>query len=100
MRSNFSRKKDSNLTEEQFRELDAALFECLEKISPLIAAWLHNAEEVKNFIKIPVYEESDRKDLAFTIVIKKNNCGSEYVCPLCQDVKKSTFEGELEARDE
>ena len=32
--STFSRKPDSKLTEEQFKELDYAVFDILEKVSP------------------------------------------------------------------
>ena len=100
MKSPFSRSDDSKLTEEQFRELDTAVFSVFAEMGPLIKAWLDNAKEVKNFVKIPVYEEKEVKSLAFTLVIKKNCCGSEYICPLCQSAKQVDFEGTIKETTE
>lgn len=95
MRTTFSRNDDSKLTEEQFRELDTAVFEGITCLGPLIKAWLDNVKEVKNFVKIPVYEQRDGTGLAFTLVIKKNCCGSEFICPRCQSAKQVGFEGKV-----
>jgi hypothetical protein len=92
--SNFTRKPDSKLTEEEFRELDKCVFDILTGLIPAVNAWLDNVQEVKNYVQVPVYDD-DKKEI-FTYVIKKPMCSPLKLCPFCQTPRVVDFVGKID----
>jgi hypothetical protein len=96
MKTSFTRKENSAMTEEEWQGLDSMLISTLLELGPYITLWLENVNEVHNYVNLPVYAKKGDAEAAFELTLKKPNCSREKICPFCSTPKVIDYIGKVE----